>query len=436
MRDIILVVFLFFAIYYSFKRPFIGVAAWVWIALMAPAQWAFGFSQSFRLNLTIVIVAFLSYLVARKKPHFEFTSLHTLVFLFLFWMLVATIFHLRIDSTYAWDKFIEFTKVVMLFLFITLAIDTKKKVDTFVWAIVLAISAYAAMEAIKFILSGGGHRIVGKSGILADRNDLAVAINMCLPLVFYLWHVTKHKYLKLGLLGLGFLNVIAIVGTFSRGGFIGLSILAFAIWLKSNYKFVFFVLALIALPVAYQNAPSEWKERQSTIQTASTEDSSFIGRLWAWKIATLIALDNPATGGGFKATTDPVLWQLYAPDTMFFGPIETPPIPVEIRPKAAHNIYFQVLASSGFVGLFLFLLMLLVCYVKNFRNGKIAEKLGLDWISYLSKCINLSLIGYGITGMNVSLAYFDLVYAIFGVISVVTVIVANQQKKMNGLRSR
>lgn len=420
MRDILLVLFLFVAIYYSFKRPYLGVAAWIWIALMAPTKWAFGFSQSFRLNFTIVIITALSYLVAKKEFKLKITAIHFWVMLFCFWMLISTIFNLRIDSDFVWSKYIEFLKVIALFIFITLTVYNKKSVDTIIWAIVLSISAYGAFEAVKFILSGGGHRIVGRAGIIQDRNDLAVAINMCIPLIFYLWSVTKHKHLKRGLLGLAVFNALAIIGTYSRGGFIGLSILAFAMWLRSERKMLYVMLAIIALPILYANAPDDWKERQSTVETASTQDSSFIGRLWAWKVATLIAIDNPATGGGFKATTDPLLWYTYASETPNFGPIETPPILPEMAPLAAHNIYFQVLGSAGFIGLFIFLMMLLTSYISVRRCASRADKKNIEWRKNLANAISLSLIAYGITGLNVSLAYFELVYALLAIIIVLT----------------
>ena len=95
------------------------------------------------------------------------------------------------------------------------------------------------------------------------------------------------------------------------------------------------------LPVLYANAPNDWKERQSTVETAATDDGSFIGRLWAWKIATLIAIDNPFTGGGFKATTDPCVMAYHAPYTPDFGPIETPPIPDDLLPKAGTIFIFK-----------------------------------------------------------------------------------------------
>ncbi len=420
MRDFLLVGFLFVVVFFSIKKPFIGVSAWIWIALTAPASWTFGFSQQLRLNLTIVVVTAFAYMIYKNKPKFRFTAIHFWVFAFGFWMLISTIFNLQIDSGFVWYKYGEFLKVLALFFFVTITVEKKVHVDTFVWAIVLSISSYAAMEAFKFILSGGGHRIVGKAGIIADRNDLAVAVNMCIPLILYLRNTASNKNIRLGLLVLALLNVLAIVGTYSRGGFVGLAILFVALWLKSNRKLVYSLIAVALLPVLYESAPEDWKQRQSTVETAATEDSSFIGRLWAWKIATLIAADNPLTGGGFKATTDPVLWNTYAPVTPDYGPIETPPIPLDKAPKAAHNIYFQVLSSGGFVGLFLFLAMMLAGFSRSRKNEKIAIKENRLWQSELSSAINLSFVAYGITGLNVSLAYFELIYALLALVIVVS----------------
>jgi probable O-glycosylation ligase (exosortase A-associated) len=421
MRDLLLVGFLFVAIYYSFKRPYLGVCAWVWIALTAPTNWAFGFSQSFRLNFTIVIVTALSYLFVMKNKSFRPGGVGLLVLAFGFWTLVSTAFTLKIDPSWVWNNWVQFMKVVALFLFVLLVFRRKLHLNTFVWAIVLSISSYAGMEAVKFILSGGGHRIVGRAGIIADRNDLAVAINMCIPLIVYLIYATQHRWLRLGLWGLLVLNVIAVVGTYSRGGFIGLSILAIAMWMNSRYKIWLSILALLLLPVMYQFAPQDWKERQSTISTATEVDGSFIGRLWAWKISTLIALDHPITGGGFSAVTDPVLWNSYAPETPDFGPIYTAPIPPGLKPKAAHNVYFQVLGDHGFVGLFIFLGILVYAFFNNRSNMTYGRRSGYGWYARLASALNLGLVGYGITGANVSLAYFDLLYAVFGLVAVMKI---------------
>ncbi|MFD2167333.1 putative O-glycosylation ligase, exosortase A system-associated [Thalassotalea euphylliae] len=431
MRDLILVIFLFITIYYSFKRPFLGIVAWLWIALMAPTVWAYGFSTSFRMNFTVALIAMASYLVLPKEKGFKANALLVLVLLFGFWNFWSSAFHIQIDGGAVWNYFIQVVKILLLFLFITLACTKRLHIDAIIWAIVLAISAYAAMEGVKFILSAGGHRIVGRSPIIADRNDFAVAVNMCIPLILYLWSTTKHKLLKQGLMGLCLLNVVAIIGTFSRGGFIGISILGLFLWFKSNHKLVLALLAALIIPIGFQYAPDEWKERQSTIKTAAAEDSSFIGRLWAWKISTLIAIDNPLTGGGYKAVTDRVVWFAYKDETSNFGPIYTPEVPNYIKPKAAHNIYFQVLGDQGFVGLFLFLTMLATCYFNCRTIAKKAKKNGVEWCQKLSGYITLSLVGYGITGMNVSLAYFELLYALIAIVCVLNIREMYKKEELN-----
>ncbi len=421
MRDILLVGFLFVAIYYSFKRPYIGMAAWVWIALTAPAKWAFGFSSSFRLNLTIVVITALSYLFIQKYKKWKFHSLTFWVLLFALWTLLSTATNQTSYSFYVWDYWNQFIKVILLFVFLTLTIHKKLHINTLIWAIVLAISSFAAMEAVKFGISGGSHRIVGKAGIIQDRNDLAVAINMCIPLVIYLIATTEHFLLKRGLKILLILNIIAIIGTYSRGGFIGLMILGMAFWWTSKRKLLYGTIAAIIIPLFFAFAPGEWKERQSTVKTAAAEDGSFIGRLWAWKISTLIAMDYPLTGGGFHAVKDRPLWRYYAPMTPDFGPIPTPPIPDDLAPKAAHNIYMQVLGDHGFGGLFIFMMILLMTLRTNAKNRRWAHDHGELWLVYLSRALTLTLVGYCITGGNVSLAYFDLFYTVVGLVCAISI---------------
>lgn len=421
MRDLLLVGFLFVAIYFCFKRPFLGIASWAWISLMAPANWAFGFSSSFRLNLTIVLVTVISYIVVQKRKTFAFNSLSFWILLFAIWTLITSFTSLHSISTYATDYWQQFIKVLIFYFFITLMINKKLHIDTLIWAIVLAISSYAAMESVKFILSGGSHMVTGRAGAIRDRNDFAVAVNMCIPLIVYLIYTTRHSYLKLGLWGLLLMNILAIVGTGSRGGFIGLTILAFAFWWKSKRKLLWALLAIIILPTAYQSTPEHWRERQSTIETASTDDASFIGRLWAWKIAVMIARDHPITGAGFMGATDQLVWHSYAPFTPFFGPIETPEIPEGSAPKAAHNIYFQVLGDHGYVGLTIFLMILTSMLWVNRSNRLKAKKHQQLWCEKLSAAISLSLIGFCVTGANVSLAYFDLFYALAGIVSVISI---------------
>lgn len=430
MRDLLFVILMLIAAFYAFKRPYLGVATWIWIALTAPAKWAFGFSSSLRMNLTIVVVTMLAFIFSKSEGKVRINAIGWLIILLAIVTLVSTIYNQSHAPSDVWNYWFQLLKVFLLFFFVTFTITKKIHLDTIIWAIVLSISSYAAMEAVKFILSAGSHRIVGRSGIIADRNDLAVAINMCLPLMFYLRHQMKSRMMKNGLAALISLNILSIIGTYSRAGFIGLSILAFAYYLKSNRKILLALVAILILPILYQNAPEEWKERQSTVATASETDGSFIGRLWAWKISMLIANDYPLTGAGFGSTQMPLVWHSYRGETEYFNfPVETPPIPPEIVPKAAHSIYFQVLGDHGYIGFIVFLLILLMSVNKNFQNKRIAQKLGYDSYVIFSNNVTLCLVGFCVTGASVSLAYFDLFYALIGMVCAVNMELKNKLKE-------
>jgi len=415
MRDLG-ITFLFLAIiYFSFRRPFIGVSAWIWVALAYPAGWAWGFSTNFRINFTVAILTYFSYLIMKNKPKFKLDSVS--VWLILFWICAAisTFITESLLDEFAWNKFIEFSKVLMLYFAVVLIINKKINIDTLIWSIVLAVSGYAAMEAFKFIVSGGSHRVAGFSGhILGDRNDLVVAINMCLPLILYLRTQTKVKILNNGLSFLFLFNIIAVIGSYSRAGFIGLVVLGFYYFIKSNKKIVWTLVMCILIPIFVSNAPEEWSDRMNTVSSATSQDNSFIGRLWAWKISVKIANDN-FFGNSFLSTQDPLAWQTYRMHVDYFGPITTPPIPPDQFAKAAHNIYFQVLGDLGYIGLIIYLLILWLTYRRLAKLIKLAKRHGIEWVEKLSSMLMVSLVAYGITGANVSLAYFELLYVIVGI---------------------
>ncbi len=414
MRDIAVTILFFFLIFYTVKRPYIGVCAWLWVALAYPAGWAWGFSSSFRMNFTVALLTMFSYLLYKKKPKVAFDGTTILIVIFWSLALISALVSNSIIIDFVWAKFTELSKIFLLYLFIILIFEKKIHIDTLIWSIVLAVSSYGAMEATKFIVSGGGHRITGFYGhVLGDRNDLAVAINMCIPLIVYLLNQTKHKQIKLGLVALLILNIVAVVGTYSRGGFVGLIIVGGYFFFKSKRKLLWATMLAVLMPILLSNAPTEWTERMDTVKAANT-DSSFVGRLWAWKISVRIANDN-FVGNGFYATQDPLAWQTYRYSIEDFGFVKTPPVPEDLNPKAAHSIYFQVLGDLGYFGLLLYLLIILTLFLKLNSLSRQARKHGIEWIEKLSSMMMISLVGYGITGANVSLAYFDLYFSMIGI---------------------
>ena len=418
MRDIFFVLIFPLILYAVFKRPFIGAAMWLWVAMFFPNGWVYGFAGSFRYNFIIVICAVISYVRWKDKEKNEKDPLTFLILLFLLWTFITSLFTLSIPEI-VWAEWVEFLKITLLFVFTITVLRTQLHLNVLIWALALSIGFYGCLEGLKYITSGGGHRIAGLRGhILGDRNELALAFNMLLPLLAYLIHISKLKVVKFGLFCAIVLTITAIIGTYSRGGTVALIIVGGYFWLQSKHKILYAVIIAISLTVASNYVPSSWSNRMDTLETAQ-EDSSFLGRVLAWKQAVLMASDNPLTGGGFKAGQTGYLWWSYNGAGSFNDIVDTSQMH-EVGFKAAHSIYFQVLGDHGYVGLLIFLSIIVTAYRKMGKNIKLAKIYKSDKsLIMLCKYLKVSLMAYCAGGAGVSLAYFDMLYAILAMTVVI-----------------
>src|SRR5205823_4844220 len=138
--------------------------------------------------------------------------------------------------------------------------------------------------------------------------------------------------------------------------------------------------------------------RAETIQTFQ-EDGSAMGRIQAWGVAWNVALTHPF-GAGFNFDADAARWMSY---TFFRDDANFS------HPRAAHSIYFQILGEHGFVGLILFLTIVISTYrTFAFVNKNAAAHKELRWMSDYAGALQIGTIGYTVSGAFLSLAYFDL----------------------------
>src|SRR6185312_15946755 len=96
----------------------------------------------------------------------------------------------------------------------------------------------------------------------------------------------------------------------------------------------------------------------------------------------------------------------------------------------AHSIYFEVLGESGFVGLGLFIMLLLASLMTAASViRKTKNRPEFDWARNLAAMCQVSLVGYASAGAFLNLGFFDLYYSIIAVIVVVKAIVLRDLKQ-------
>lgn len=421
MRDLFLLGILPFLLYAMFKRPFIALGMWPWTALFFPNGWVYGIAGSIRYNLLIAGVTIFGYLMQKQKPKVHLGVLGILVLTFFFWTTMSSALTVGRPDV-AWEYWNRFMKVVVLFLFVTLIVEKKLHLDVILWGVVLSVGFYGNLEALKYILSGGHHKIAGMDGhVLGDRNELSVAFVMTLPICMYLLaeYGRKARAIHFGLIATMCLLVFAVIGTQSRGGFIALLTLGGYLFIKSDRKGLLGVLIVILVAILANFVSDEFTNRIDTIETAD-KDASFMGRVVAWKVSFILAMQNPVFGGGFKSMeTYSVYTQLVAnffQYPWFYTGDMLPPA----FARAAHSIYFQVLGEHGFPGLALYIGCLLLGWLKAGKAARTIKRAGgALWLSTVSTMIQLSIFAFALGGAALSFAYFDLIFTLFGLVIVI-----------------
>src|SRR5574340_123711 len=395
MRDVLVTAMVFGALPFVFKRPWIGVLLWTWISYMNPHRLTWGFAVSFPFAMIVAIVTITAFLFSREKKEMPWTRETVLLLIFICWMLFTTF--LAWYPELAWAEWNRAWKIQLFVMLTAILINDRQKLDWLIWVIVASLGFYGIKGGIFTLGSGGGYHVMGPAGsFIGGNNELALALIMTIPLMWYLRSQAQNRWIRNGLAVSTVLTAIAAIGSQSRGALLAILAMGFFLWLKSRHKMATGVLMILVVGVLAVNLPQSWYDRMDTIRNYQ-EDGSVQGRLNAWHTAFNVASDR-LIGGGFNMFQPPTFSQ-YAPD------------PYNVHD--AHSIYFEVLGELGFIGLTLFLLMWLFVW---FKAGRVItacrDHPENKWAADLAAMAQVSLVGYAVGGAFLGLAYFDLPYHI------------------------
>jgi probable O-glycosylation ligase (exosortase A-associated) len=398
MRDAILFLMIMGALPFAFKRPVVGIFLWTWVSLMNPHRLTYGFAYSFPFAAVIAGVTFIGMFASREPKKLPMTPIVVVMILFMTWMTLTGFS--AFEQEYAWDEWNRVFKTILMFLITVAVISKPEDLKRFALVVAMSIGFYGFKGGLFTIMTGGHSRVLGPYGTyIADNNDLALALVMTVPLVWYLQGQATNKWLRYALIALAVLTMAAAAGSYSRGALLaGGAMLAF-LWLKSANKARTGVVLLMALPLLYLFMPAAWFERMDSIGEYQ-QDGSAMGRINSWHMAFNIASHN-LMGGGYRCFT-PQVFRVWAPE------------PLNVH--APHSIYFQVLGEHGFVGLGLFLTFLFLAWRTGSRVIRFCKgKQELQWAGNLAAMCQVSLIGYVVGGAFLTLAYVDQIYDIVAI---------------------
>jgi putative inorganic carbon (HCO3(-)) transporter len=158
--------------------------------------------------------------------------------------------------------------------------------------------------------------------------------------------------------------LLDLFGTFARTGLIAGAAALLMLAARSQRKIMAVMILLATVLAVYAIAPENWFSRMETIGEYETEDSA-ASRIAAWRWAWAMALQHPVVGGGFGVFV-----------------LDAGSIPGRSGWLEAHNIFFQTMASHGFVGLGLFCLLIFASY----RSCAVIKRRNYHQCSVINSC--------------------------------------------------
>ena len=399
MRDIALFGFVFGLVPFILYRPYLGVLAYIWLSVMNPHRLTWGYAYDFGFALIIGATTLIGALFTKRRSTVPVNALSIALGLFMVWTSITTVVALYPGESY--ETWLVMAKTLFIVLMIPVLIQTREHFRLLIWVIVISLAYYGVKGGVFVLTTGGAFRVWGPSGsYIEDNNALAVALIFIVPMMRYLQLTSPSKSVRWMLLAMMLLCAVAVFGSYSRGALLAVTAMGAFLWLKGRHKLAFIVIAIISLPFVLSFMPEQWYRRMETIGTYQL-DSSASMRLNSWGTMLNIAKDRPVFGAGYEVAKKQV-YDRYAPDPSF-------------PPQVAHSIYFQALGSHGFVGLALYLALLL-CHWRY--AGRIVRKAGdrpdLAWARHYGLMMQVSIVGFAVGGAFLSLILFDVPYYLIG----------------------
>ena len=412
MRGIVVFLTVLGSLPFVLQQPWIGVLMFSWISYMNPHKYAWGAVRSFPLAMIVAIVTLIGMTATKDKWRLPKDSATVLVICLWVMFVITTPF--AFNQTDAWPQLEKVSKILLMNFVTIILINSQLKLRYLLIVISLSVGLIGLKGGIWVFASGGVNRVYGPDGsFLADNNDLALALNMTLPLLLYLSKDEPRQWLRWLLKGCFAMSFIAIVFTYSRGGFLAMVLVGCMLLIKAKYKALAAIVLMLGVVVLLILAPQQWSDRMNTIETYD-QDGSAMGRINAWHTAINIALARPLTGGGFQTWT-PAVFARYSPEAW--------------NVRDVHSSYFEILGEHGFVALFFYLLLLAYALLTASRlKWTIRRNPNLQWAQHYPDMLQVSILAYMLGGAFLGRAYFDLFYHMIAALTILRQLVVQTQR--------
>ena len=393
----------------ALPRPVFGILAFVCLGFLNPQSFTWGVARSLPFSQLIAIATILGYMLWSERKRFP--RQRELFLLLALWGMFGISTLSAIYPEPALAGFILVSKILLMVFLAMSLINTADRLHWLLRVIALSLGFHAFKGGMFVILSGGQYIVWGPEGsFLEANNSIGLALAMNIPLLLYLLKTETVAWLRWLIMIMLILSYPAVLGTYSRGAWLGLAVVTALVLLRSKRKFLLVpaagLLALMSIPFLSQVVPERMVERYDILVNYEKDDSAE-SRFWNWEFCKRVGMARPLTGGGVDFY-NVELYPIYYPEfVQRWGH----------RKWSCHSSWFTVFGEHGFPGLLLWLGLIIASFLSLRKLRSVAKgNEQWSWIAEASYMIEIALVAFFVVGSFVDAAYFDLLYYLIGII--------------------
>jgi probable O-glycosylation ligase (exosortase A-associated) len=403
-RGVIVRLIVIVAVPLSFLNPFNGVLWYLWYSHFRPndfvwPQWAFKIGAWLLAGATLS--GYVLFEMHHSPPRWRGLVLMTMFFL---WIALTTA--LATDKATALWKLSQYVHILIMTFLVAALATSEERIKAMLTVMGVSVGVLGARATTEFLLTGGQFKVQGVGGVELEGNEFALALNMGFTILMGLSYLEKRRWLRYTFRILALFCITAVVGTFSRSGFLGLSIALLLVAWYSKRRVTNLVLLAVAavalLPFIPQKALQRWK----SIPTAAELDPSAIARIQTWETGLQMIKHHPIFGVGpsnFQEQYSHYFLQKYMDA-------------VNYHPRAPHNAYVCLAAESGIPGMLLFVSFVVATIIEmwRFRRKLLHVPRGRDLAGYCL-IVQITLMVFLIPNFFISRQNEDLMWHLVGI---------------------
>jgi len=406
----------------AFMERFHGLLLYWWFAIFRPQDWIWWDVSSLRLPLMVaalfIIPCFFQGIWPRLKD-----STSILIGLFLFFALYA---YFTVGCGPIGDKQMEhFVKVILIILLTDRIVNTKKQLFLLIVTVGFSLCYHSADFGIYSLMQGGSvlYDNASLTGTFSGSNAFALGTA---TLIFFMFFAVQGLNLaslditpnwskegigKKALQAIGFVLIIGsiylVISIFSRGSALAMAcgMLLWVLLQQNRIKLIMIGIPVLIIGLLVAPLPEGYAERMQTVFAEDEErDNSAESRPHFWNTA-LLMLDTYSMGVGpgcFKAYYDE-----FDITQGSYGSM-----------RSVHSSHFQIISEIGYMGIIIWVSLIVVTYWKLWavRKKALKEKVFDDTQKYylgLSNAFLCALTTFWLGGSFYELAHAEIIWLIF-----------------------